>query len=463
MRLWVRLFLAGVGLGLARGANPDGDSCAPIPTFADGKAPLRTRFVSPAGDDATADGSLARPFRTLTRAAAGIRSGDAIRLLPGTHPPGTHLADLSGTAEHPIWIGGLPGQPRPVIAGGNQALHLARVRHVVVENLEVHGAAQNGINCDDGGARADPDATRHVVFRNLAFRDIGSGGNQDALKLSGVDDYCVLDCAFARTSAGGSGIDHVGCHHGLIARCEFREMGGNAIQCKGGSEDIEIRSNRFFEGGERGINIGGSTGFDFFRPPLSVTAPNAEARNIRVRANLFIGGEAPVAFVGSVDSLVANNTFITPHRWVLRILQETTSEGRYTFLRCGDNRFVNNLVWFDRAGLSAFVNIGPHTLPATHSFAHNLWYAFDQPSRSRPNLPATETDGLYRSDPRFVNAAAGDYRLTADSPAAGAAAPDAAPPADLLGRGYASPPSIGAIEAHPAPLRDPEHHGAPDP
>jgi hypothetical protein len=332
-------------------------------------------------------------------------------------------------------------------------MHLSRVRYLIVENLEVSGARSNGINCDDGGDYAHADATRHVVFRNLFIHDIGTGGNQDGLKLSGVDDYFVLDCQFARTSAGGSGIDHVGCHGGIIARCVFTDIGSNAVQCKGGSENIEVRWNRFRNGGERAVNIGGSTGFQFFRPPLSQDAPNVEARNIRVVANLFQGSDAPVAFVGAVDSLVANNTFVDPRRWVFRILQETVSGRGYEFRPCGENRFINNLVSFDRSRIRADVNIGSNTDPASFRFAHNLWYAAGQPGRSRPTLPSEEVDGVYGSDPMFRNASEGDFSVAPNSPAVRKGRSLPAVRADLLQHCYAAPPTIGAWEADP-PVRN---------
>ena len=108
-----------------------------------------------------------------------------------------------------------------------------------------------------------------------------------------------MDSTFRSVSAG-SGIDHVGCHHGLIARCTFERMGSNAIQLKGGTEDVEVRRCTFADAGQRGINIGGSTGFAYFRPPLSSEAPNAEARNIRVIANSFGSAVTPFAFVGEL-------------------------------------------------------------------------------------------------------------------------------------------------------------------
>ena len=440
------------------------DSCDPIRTFADGKQPSREIFVAATGSNTTGNGSRANPFQTISRALQGVQPGDAIRLLPGTYPAGTFITDVAGRADAPIWLGGLQGEARPVISGGTEAIHLSRARYLIVENLEVAGATGNGLNCDDGGDYANPDAARHVLFRNLFIHDIGTGGNQDGLKLSGLNDYFVLDCQFARMSAGGSGIDHVGCHRGVIARGTFTDMGSNAIQCKGGSEDIEIRWNRFLNGGGRAINIGGSTGFQFFRPPLSTTTSNFEAKNIRVIANLFRGSDAPVAFVGTVNSLAANNTIVEPRRWILRILQETVSGGGYTFLPCGNNQFVNNLVYFDRTQLSTYVNIGANTDAASFGFAHNLWFAFNQPSQSRPTLPSAEANGVYGSNPLFRDAASGDFSLPANSPAAGKGKKLATVKADLRERCYADPPTIGGFEANPPPTpqADADGDGLPD-
>jgi uncharacterized protein DUF1565 len=428
---------------------PAADSCDPIRTFADGKQPLRGIFVSPTGSNSTGDGTQANPYQTISRALQGIQPGDAIRLLPGTYTAGTSIGNLAGTSNAPIWLGGVPGQARPVISGGSVALQLSRVRFLILENIEVTGATGNGINCDDGGEYANTNATRHLLFRNLYVHDIGTGGNNDGLKLSGVNDYFVLDCEFARMSAGGSGIDHVGCHRGWIARCTFTDAGGNAIQCKGGSEDIEIRWNRILNGGGRAINIGGSTGFEFFRPPLSTNSPNFEAKNIRVIANLFRGWDAPIAFVGTVNSLAANNTIVQPRRWVLRILQETVSSGGYAFLPCAQNQFINNLVYFDRSQISTHVNIGSNTDATSFGFAHNLWYAFNQPNQSQPILPSMETNGVYALNPLFNNSAAGDYSVATNSPAVGRGRNLSNSKADLLEHCYADPPTLGAFEGVP--------------
>lgn len=453
-RTWALVaVVSSLGLHPLHAASP-GDA---IVTFADGRVPSREVFVGVEGNDTEGDGSRQRPFRTLSRAAHALRPGTALRLLPGTYSGGQALRDLAGTAEAPVWIGGIPGEPRPVLQGGSAALQLSRVRHLVLEHLEVARCTANGINIDDGGAYADPEASRFLVLRHLALHDIGTGGNQDCLKLSGINDFWVLDSDFARGSAGGSGIDQVGCHRGLIARCRFEAMGGNAIQAKGGSEDIEIRGCRFLNAGQRAINLGGSTGFAFFRPPLSRSETNVEARNLRVVANVFVGSDAPVAFVGCLDVLVANNTIIDPARWVARILQETVSAQGYTFAPSGRSRFVNNLVSFRRHQLRDVINVGGGTDPQSFVFAHNLWHARDVPDRSRPTLPSPESHGIVGQDPLLADPVTGDPAIPADSPAAGAGQPLPEVTMDLRGHFYGNPPAIGAWEPSPTARDEPPH------
>jgi hypothetical protein len=437
--------LATVGTTAQTGELP---TAPVVPTFETGKQPVFEIHVAIDGQDDTGDGSAASPYASIERAAQDAAPGAAIRVHAGTYPGETYLEGLSGTDAAPIWIGGMPGEARPVIEGGGEGIHLVRVRYVIVHDLEVRNTAYNGINTDDGGDYANADAARHILFRDLSIHHIGGSGNQDCLKLSGVNDYFVLESEFAFCGGGGSGsgIDHVGCHHGLIVGNFFHDLSANAVQNKGGSQDIEIRANHMLNAGYRAVNIGGSTGYEYFRPPLSTSQPNFEARDIRVIANVIEGGETPFAFVGAVDSLAANNTIIDPENWLLRILQETVSDGTYEFLPSGNNTVLNNLFYFDRGSLSTYINIGPNTAPETFTFSNNLWYAHDDPALSQPTLPVTETDGVVGQAPMFQDPAGGDYRLQSGSPAVGQGTPVDGVVEDYDGRAYNVPPSIGAFE-----------------
>lgn len=429
-------------VGGSAGNTNTGGECGAITTFENGLAPEREVHVAVDGSP-DGDGSVQDPVDTIERGLDLATPGTAVRIHAGTYAGGAYASSLQGTAEAPLWIGGAPGEERPVIDGSDQALQLSQPRYLILHDLEIRNQTANGINVDDGGKYDDPEAARFVVFRNLYIHDVGTGGNQDCLKLSGLNEYYVLDSRFARCGAGGSAIDHVGCHRGLIAKNVLEELDGSGVQCKGGSEDIEIRQNRITGGGQRAVNMGGSTGTEFFRPPLSATEPNFEARDIRVIANVFVGGIVPLAFVGCVDCLAANNTIVDPENWIVRILQESVSDEVYTFLPAQNGRFVNNVVYFSRGQLSTYVNVGGDTQPDTFLFSNNVWYAHDDPDQSTPNLPVDETDGLYAQDPELV---APDYSITASSPATSAGVTLGEVPADHSGRCYLEPPSAGAFE-----------------
>jgi len=429
-----------------------GSACADPALWDEGLAPSNTVHVATTGADAPDCGAEATPCATLGAALAVTTPGTEIVMHAGNYAPDQFL-EVQGSEGAPIWIGGADGEPRPIIDGGGEALHLTRPRFIILHDLEISGAGSNGINIDDGGDYEDPEAARFIGLRRVSIHDIGQGGNEDCLKLSGLNDFFVVDSEFARCGGGGSGsgIDHVGCHRGTIARNSFSDISGNAVQCKGGSADLEIRHNRMVETGERAVNMGGSTGLEFFRPPLVQPGPNAEARDIRVIANEIVGGDAALAFVGCVDCLAADNTIVRPHSWILRILQETVDTDGYTFTPASGGVFRNNLVVFDRADLSTFLNIGGDTDPASFTFANNLWYAVDDPAQSDPagDLPTPESAGVVGQDPLLADLAGGDYSLTAGSPAIQSGLSPASAARDIAGTCYADPPSIGAHELAP--------------
>jgi hypothetical protein len=177
-----------------------------------------------------------------------------------------------------------------------------------------------------------------------------------------------------------------------------------------------VRRNRFDDIGARAVNIGGSTGLEYFQPPLT-HPPFYEAKDIHVEGNRFVGGDAPVAFVGVFGAVVRYNTIFRPAKWALRILQETAEEG---FVPCGNNEFSRNIVVFRTEQWSeGGVNIGPHTAPETFKFSNNFWFCESNPFKSAPNLPVEETGGIYGQNPCFRDPEKGDLRLRSDSPARG--------------------------------------------
>ncbi|MCB0386693.1 MAG: hypothetical protein KDD43_14970, partial [Bdellovibrionales bacterium] len=317
--------------------------------------------------------------------------------------------------------------------------------YLVIHDLVFQNSTLNGVNCDDGAEYANGEANRFVIFRQIEVRNIGSGGNNDGLKLSGLSDFFILYSVIDSVRSG-SGIDCVGCHRGVIAHNLFQNGGANSIQTKGGSSDIDILWNRFENGGQRAINAGGSTGYEYFRPPLQTVMANTEARRIRILGNTIVGGENAISFVGVVDGLAAHNTIVNPTRWPIRILQETVSGGGYEFLPAQNNVVENNIFYFSSVQVSSHVNVGGNTSPETFIFRNNLWYAHNSPSSSTPSLPVTETGAVIGQNPLFLNLSGGDLHLSPDSPARGRGRTQDYLSHDRGGEAFTNPPTIGAYQ-----------------
>jgi hypothetical protein len=252
----------------------------------------------------------------------------------------------------------------------------------------------------------------------LRISDIGPRGNHDGIKLSGVDDFTVVDCHVERWGSSGSAIDMVGCHKGVIRRCQFQRGGANAVQAKGGSSEIAIVRCRFEDCGERAINAGGRTDEISFRPPLKSMPANAryELKKLRVEGCTFIGGEAAIALVGVDGATIRYNTIYHPLNYAFRILQENTGAG---FVPCRNGVIENNIIAFRSEKWSdGGVNIGPDTAADSFKFASNLWYCEDRPKSSAPKLLVKEKDPVIGEDPQFRNAAKGDFAVKPGSPAA---------------------------------------------
>lgn len=324
-------------------------------------------------------------------AVAGI--GDQIILQPGVYGGGHYRANLQQ-----VTIRSADPSNLAIIDGGSNGIQLSDSANVTIADLVFRNQVDNGLNIDDGGTFDTP--ATNLVLRNITVRDIVSAGNHDGIKLSGVDDFLIENVQVLNWGTGGSAVDMVGCHRGLIQNSHFMhtnvENGGTTLQPKGGSKDITFRANRIDlpRGSGRAVQAGGSTGTQFFR--FVDGESGYEADEIVAEGNVIIGGSSAFSWVNIDGGVFHHNVVSRPGQWIARILNENGGapivDTQNGILQ--DNRIVYN----DTASeFSTAVNVGPETLSSTYTFARNQWLnlANPTPAGSTPNLPVPETGGIY--------------------------------------------------------------------
>jgi hypothetical protein len=338
--------------------------------------------------------------------------GTRILVQPGTYRGGYFLTGVQGTADRHIVIDAADPSNKPVFRGGANCFLFRTPAYLEVRNLILESPNSYGISIDDGGDYANNPA-HDVTLSGLEIRNAGSMG----FKLAGLDNFLIENCTI--TNPSFMGIDMVGCHDGVIERSTV--VGGattwTGIAGKGGSKDITIRDNLLRNCGWRSIEIGGATERQYFRPSFQ----GYEAKDFLVEGNVIVGSKAPIVFGSSDGGVFRYNTIYRPTYHLLRILQDNDAPD---VVPTRNGVVTDNIFVFRRSEIYASepINISYGTAPETFQFARNWWYAMDDPSRSRPNLPTEEVDGHYGIDPQLVNPQGGDFHVRAGSPAEGAGA-----------------------------------------
>src|SRR5688572_30170778 len=245
-------------------------------------------------------------------AVAAAKPATRVVLAPGNYGAGFYFSNLRGEDGKPIVIAAADPENPPVFRDGNAAMHFSNPAYVELHNLVFTKLAHNGINIDDVGGTTNASA-RGVVLRGLRITDVGGEGNHDGIKISGIWDFRVSGCTIERWGTrGGSAIDMVGCHRGVIEGNTIRHnpepQNCSGVQGKGGTSDVVVRRNRFEHAGGRAVNIGGSTGLKFFRPALVEGGGHVEARNLRGEGYTWVGSSAALALVGVGGGVVRCHT-----------------------------------------------------------------------------------------------------------------------------------------------------------
>ncbi len=273
--------------------------------FEIGAATVQDIWVDRAnGNDSNSGDSRANALRTVTaawnRIPEGTRltgTGYRIQLTAATYPP----------EEYPVyWESRLGSFQCPVILNSVDGPGLARFSNVNFfgcDNLYVIGLLMTS-----GGG----DVAHFAECDVLLLRDctiLGTGDiptfdvPQESLKINQATSVYVEGCDIS--GAWDNAVDCVAVQYGAFVGNRIHRSGDWCMYLKGGSAQIRVEANEFYDGGTGGFTAGQGTGFEFMTDPFL----HFEAYDIRFFSNLVHDTEgAGIGVNGGYNVLVAYNT-----------------------------------------------------------------------------------------------------------------------------------------------------------
>lgn len=354
-------------------------------------ATVRTFYVDPLkGADANAGTTAARPWRTLTRATSAVLApGDTLRLLAGRTHVGSLTLAASGTASAPILLTSYGSGTAPVVTGGTCVTVTGS--RVVVRGIEVRGCAYGGVTLR---------AAWGVVDRVVARGSIAGVYVAPSATDSTITGSTLLD---NRTMVIRSGSNDDYGAHGVLVEGDRTTIAATTISGHhAASPDYGVDGSA--------IEVFGAVG--------------TRIHHVRARDNkafLELGG-APGNLASDTVLAWSEVTGSLDHQdfLVTRGAGEVFGPVTGTLVEHTTVRLTGS----DAIGVGCYGGCGTDVLTVRNSIVDvdGGWSNADGPYVSQGNLYAGWWGGPLgasdlRATPGFVDAAAGDLRLTATSPA----------------------------------------------
>ncbi|MDX6649418.1 MAG: hypothetical protein QOJ97_1369 [Solirubrobacteraceae bacterium] len=387
-------------------------------------------YVSPNGSD-SAPGTREAPLQTIDRALAQTTGGETVYLLPGTH---ASFRDLQPRLSF-VTVRPAPGATEPpVVAGGYES----GGTYVRFQGLRFTGRLHISVHPKFGAERPSHDI--EVLDSRFTHDTWGypcltvRAGAHHVLIARNTFDRC----AKAITGPGDGITDpalRVNSHHITISDNTI-EHAIDGLQFAHW-DDVRIEGNRLYDFGDPagvehsdGIQVMGNT------------------HRVRIAGNTIHHGGQLVFLQGAVvgpndDVELSNNLIYDSSNYAVKI--GSTS----------NLRIVNNTVWGTRYG-GVILREGTSDATVVNNVLDLLgapdgWTTYRDYNWLGQTWDPAKAHETVGQDPRFVDPAAGDYRLLPDSGALYAGAPDLGPAVDILGAARIGRPTLGAYQAPFAP------------
>ena len=260
-------------------------------------------WVDPVGGSDTATGAArAQPLRTLAEAwrrvpmGVPLTTGFRINLVAGTYPESSvpnYWEGRRGTVTAPVIVRAADGPGTARLP----AINVFNCRRLYLEGLDISAG---------GGDVAHFEACTHVLLRDCTIRGLGTIATydvpQETLKANQCRFMYIERCDIS--GAWDNAIDFVAVQGGHVVASRIHRAGDWAMYAKGGSANLVVAGNEFFDAGTGGFTAGQGTGFEFMVAPWLTY----EAEAITFRNNLVHDVEGAAFGVnGGRDVVIASN------------------------------------------------------------------------------------------------------------------------------------------------------------
>ena len=389
---------------------------------------LLGHFVSPSGNDAN-DGSWARPWRTIGKAASMVSAGDIVYIREGVYKEFVKIRP-SGTEQEPIKFLAYPGE-NPVIDGANKdpgsnvALIDIYGDYIYLSGLEVRNSARMGVYVYGNYDTVDNLYVHHCKENGILINH----GKYSIVENSRIwrnvlsNEYGVQGYWSTGLSAARSGVQYATIRHNIV----WENWGEGLSSYE--ADQVIMEDNVVHDNYSTNVYISDSTNILFQRnfvytDPTSYVFPYSEhggimlgdekytppSANITIINNIAFGNQGNfwwwqgVQGGGMKNVLIGNNTFVNgigdPNLGRGGVI---ISQGTHQNVR-----FENNLVQQDGA-LPVIATIDQPGV----TYSHNLWSKQPWEAASGPGDIIGDPLLTHTADP-FTPAW---YRLTGQSPA----------------------------------------------
>jgi len=276
-------------------------------------------YVSPAGNDTTATGSIDAPYKSINAALSAARPGDAVILRGGTYREGVNVR----VRKPNITIKSKDGEWAIIDLTSFNTGHNedSGVYFGVdssggkLQNVEVKGgyyAVCMETRWDWGDPKNRAGAS-NIVIEGCTLHD----SRYDVVKIKPNCNNITIKSneiynsgtAYGGGAGNAEGIDNVNGDNMVVQNNYIHDICSTGIYAKGGAADVLIENNRIERVKEAGILVGFDTSPEYF--DLSVNPQYYENIRCVVRNNLIIDtGLSGIGLYASKDANIHNNTLV---------------------------------------------------------------------------------------------------------------------------------------------------------